>query len=118
MQSPACFRPPSTPAECAANEPASTLVIVRLKVPATTTKEDIGGVAERVRNRFVGMPGLQRKYFAYSPERHEVLNLYAWHDSVAAARLRDPDFVAQIRAAYAGEPEITFAEVLAIAEST
>jgi hypothetical protein len=97
----------STLGECAPREQASALVMVRLKLPATTTRDDIRNVAGHVRERFVGMPGLQRKYFAYSPERHEVLNVYAWHDGAA-----------QIRAAYAGEPEITFAEVLAVAEAT
>jgi hypothetical protein len=118
MQSPAHSRPVSTLGECAPREQASALVMVRLKLPATTTRDDIRNVAGHVRERFIGMPGLQRKYFAYSPERHEVLNVYAWHDGAAAARVRDPEFVAQIRAAYAGEPEITFAEVLAVAEAT
>ena len=118
MQSPAHSRPVSTPGECAPRKPASTLVMVRLKLPAMTTRDDIRSVAEHVRERFVGMPGLQRKYFAYSPERHEVLNVYAWRDSAAAAKVRDPEFLAQIRAAYGCEPNITFAEVLAIAEAT
>jgi hypothetical protein len=75
-------------------------------------------VAERVRELFVGMPGLRRKYFSYSSERHEVINVYDWQDSTAAAVARDSEFVAKIRAVYGGMPDVTVAEVLAIAEST
>lgn len=96
---------------------ASTLVIVRLRPPADARTEDIRKVAERVRELFVGMPGLRRKYFSYSAERGEVINVYDWQDCAAAARVRDREFVAKIRAAYAGEPDVTFAEILAIAES-
>jgi len=109
--------PFADPAQCGSPicPSASTLVIVRLR-PAQATADDIRRVAERVRELFVGMPGLQRKYFSYSPERHEVVNVYVWHDSSAAAQVRDPEFLAKIRAVYAGEPDVTFAEILAIAE--
>lgn len=99
------------------SSPASTLVVVRVRVPVDATIDDIRKVAHRVRESFLGVPGLQRKYFSYSSERREVVNVYIWHDGVAAARVREPEFVAKIRAAYAGEPDITFAEVLAIADS-
>lgn len=98
--------------------PGSTLAIVRLRPAAEATLEEVRQVAERVRGQFLALPGLRRKYFAYSPERHEVVNVYEWHDRAAAAQVCHPDFVARIRAAYAGEPDITVAEVLAIAEST
>lgn len=93
-------------------------MIVRLKPPPDATTENLRNVAERVRELFVGLPGLTRKYFSYSAERHEVINVYDWQDSAAAARVRAPEFVAKIRAAYAGEPEVTFAEILAIADSS
>lgn len=98
--------------------PGSTLAIVRLRPAAHATLDDLRQVAERVREHFVALPGLRRKYFAYSAERHEVVNVYVWHDSAAAAQLHHPDFVAGIRAAYSAEPDITDAEVLVIAEST
>jgi hypothetical protein len=103
---------------CRGGAPGSTLAIVRLRPAANATLDDVRQVAERVRGQFLALPGLRRKYFAYSPERHEVVNVYEWHDRAAAAQVCHPDFVARIRAAYAGEPEITVAEVVAIAEST
>jgi hypothetical protein len=104
--------------ECPTGLPASTIVIVRVRAPADATMDDLRKVSERARDFFAGMPGLRRKYFSYSSERHEVVNVYVWHDSAAAAQVGAPDFVAKIRAVYAGEPEVTVAEVLAIAEST
>jgi hypothetical protein len=58
-----------------------TLAIVRLRPAADATLEDMRTVAERVREHFVTLPGLRRKYFAYSCERHEVVNVYVWPDS-------------------------------------
>ncbi|HVS78066.1 MAG TPA: hypothetical protein VHE11_14100 [Steroidobacteraceae bacterium] len=114
------MRPSLPPSPDPAHEhlmsPQATLVIVRLRAAAGVTMEDMRDVAERVRESFVGMPGLRRKYFSYSPERREVVNVYVWRDRAAAALVSDPGFVAKIRAVYAGEPEITVAEVLAIAE--
>ena len=109
---------PDPPRDRAGRGRGATLAIVRLRPAADATLEDMRQVAERVREHFVALPGLRRKYFAYSPERHEVVNVYEWHDRAAAAQVCHPDFVARIRAAYAGEPDITVAEVVAIAEST
>jgi len=102
----------------AASLRASTLVIVRLRPPADATADEIRSVAERARDLFAKMPGLRRKYFSYSSERHEVVNVYEWNDGAAAALVRDPKFLARIRTAYRSEPDVTFAEVLAIADST
>jgi len=99
-----------TPAEGCA------LVIVRLKPPPGATTESLRVVAERVRGLFVEMPGLRRKYFAYSAERHEVINVYDWENCAAAARVCHPEFVAKIRAAYAGEPDVTLAEILVVVD--
>lgn len=103
---------------CPTDPPAPTLVIVRVRAPVHATMDDVRKIAESARKFFVGMPGLRCKYFSYSHERHEVVNVYVWHDGAAAAQVRDPDFVAKIRAVYSGEPDITFAEVLAIADPT
>ena len=102
----------------AAGSPGCALVIVRLRPPTEATLDDMRNVAERVRGLFSAMPGLCRKYFSYSAERHEVVNVYVWHDRAAAAQVLHPDFVAGIRSAYAGEPDITLTEVVAIAEPT
>lgn len=110
--------PVPTHDECPIPESASTLVIVRLKAPPDVTRDNLRDVAEYVREHFVGVPGLERKYFSYSPERHEVMNVYVWNDCKAAARVRHPDFVANIRAVYGAEPDIAFADILAVADST
>ncbi len=109
-------QPDGTAQGTTAGPPAPTLVIVRARPPAGFSAHDARRVAEHVRGGIAAMQGLRRKYFSYSAARHEIVNVYEWTDGGAAAATCHPDFVARIRAAYGVEPEITVAEVLAIAQ--
>lgn len=97
--------------------PATTVVVVRLTPATGTGVDDLVAIAENARGKFVGIPGLQCKYFAYAPDRGEVVNVYVWNDSHQAAQMRKPEFLARIRAAYGSEPDVTVAAVLSVAAS-
>jgi heme-degrading monooxygenase HmoA len=74
-------------------------------------------IAETVRNRFEGMPGLRSKAFTFHSEKSEAINFYVWDSEDAAKAFFTDELLEQVTGIYGVRPIIEFVQIAAIVEN-
>lgn len=84
----------------------TAIVEFRLSQPITTAqaKEIFLSTAPK----YLGMPGLLRKYYFLSEDGSKAGGIYLWHSRTDAERVYTEEWRAFVRGKYGSEPSLTF----------
>lgn len=70
-------------------------------------------IAESVRPRFEGMPGLRSKTFTIDASAREARNFYVWTSEEHARRFFNDELLERVTTLYGVRPDVEFVEVAA-----
>lgn len=74
------------------------------KVPAELTKPAIEKLFSEVAERYLGIPGLIRKYFGFSEDGASVIGIYLWASKAAADKFYTPEWIAGVTERWGATP--------------
>jgi len=74
-------------------------------------------IAETVRPRFEGMPGLRSKAFTVNAEKREATNFYVWDSEEAAKAFFTDALLERVTGLYGVRPDVQFVEIAALVEN-
>jgi len=74
-------------------------------------------IAETVRARFEGMPGLRSKTFTLDSRAREAANFYVWDSEEAAKAFFTDALLEQVAGLYGVRPSIEFVQIAALVEN-
>ncbi len=92
-------------------------VLLRFQFRNEFNEARIRQVAEKVRDKFDGMPGLRSKVFMFDVENREALNFYIWDSEDAARAFFSAQLVERVTELYGVRPTLQFTEVAALVEN-
>jgi hypothetical protein len=87
------------------------------QVPAELTKPIIEEQFLQVAERYLGIPGLIRKYFGFTDDGTSVIGIYLWTSKAAADEFYSPEWKAGVTQRWGAEPVKTEWVVPVVAES-
>ena len=71
-------------------------------------------IAESVRGRFEGMPGLCSKAFTLNPAKREAINFYVWNSEAAAQAFFTDELLERVTGLYGVRPTVDFVQIAAL----
>lgn len=74
-------------------------------------------IAETVRARFEGMPGLRSKAFTFNSGKREATNFYVWESEDAAKAFFTDELVERVTNLYSVRPSVEFVQIAALVEN-
>ncbi len=74
-------------------------------------------IAESVRWKFEGMPGLRSKAFTFNAEKREAVNFYIWESEDAARAFYTDEFRERVTGIYGVRPEIEFVQMATLVDN-
>jgi hypothetical protein len=74
-------------------------------------------IAETVRGRFEGMPGLRSKAFTVNSAKREAVNFYVWDSEDAAKTFFSDELLERVTGLYGVRPSVEFAQIAALVEN-
>jgi len=74
-------------------------------------------IAENVRSRFEGMPGLRSKAFTINSAKREAVNFYVWDSEDAAREFFSDQMLERVTALYGVRPTVEFVQVATFVEN-
>jgi heme-degrading monooxygenase HmoA len=74
-------------------------------------------IAETVRERFEGMPGLRSKAFTFNSDKREAINFYVWESEDAAKAFFSDELLERVTGIYGMRPIIEFVQIAALVEN-
>ena len=77
----------------------------------------VRAVAETVRGKFEGMPGLRSKAFTIDPKKREAVNFYVWDSEEAAKAFFNEALLERVTGLYGVRPEVAFVEIATLVEN-
>lgn len=93
-------------------------VFVELNYDGDMDKDRVLNVASDAHPMFVGMPGLQFKFFTFDEATGRATNFYVWNSRADAENFLSDDVRRQIAALYGVEPVITYVDIAQIVNNT
>lgn len=87
------------------------------KVPAHLTKQIIEKQFADVADRYLGVPGLIRKYFGFSEDGKLVVGIYLWTTKADADRFYSPEWIAGVTQRWGATPSKSEWVIPVVAES-
>jgi hypothetical protein len=87
------------------------------QVPAELTKPAIQKQFTEVADRYLGIPGLIRKYFGFTEDGTSVIGIYLWTSKAAADEFYSPEWIAGVTHRWGAAPVKNEWEVTVVAES-
>ena len=85
--------------------------------PPELTEERIRAQFDAVAGNYLGVPGLVRKYFGFSPDASEVIGVYLWDSKESADAFYSPAWLAGVTERWGAEPAKTEWVVPVVAET-
>ena len=85
-------------------------VIVEFKLPQAMTRSQARDTFLSTAPKYLGMPGLIRKYYYLSPEGDKAGGIYLWQSRDYAERVYTEEWKAFVRGKYGTEPGLTYLE--------
>lgn len=79
-------------------------VVWTYAVPPDLDEERIRALYDQVAERYLGISGLVRKYFALSEDASEVVGIYLWQSKDDAERFYTPEWIADVTERWGAEP--------------
>jgi len=74
------------------------------KVPAELTKPAIEKLFSEVAHRYLGIPGLIRKYFGFTEDGSSVIGIYLWSSKTDADKFYSPEWIADVTDRWGATP--------------
>lgn len=93
-------------------------VFVELNYDGDMDSDRVRNVASDAHPMFVGMPGLQFKFFTLDEAAGRATNFYVWNSRADAENFLSDDVRRQIAALYGVEPVITYVDIAQIVNNT
>ena len=87
------------------------------QMPSSMTEEQVRELFASVADRYLGIPGLVRKYFGYGEGAREVVTIYLWHSQADADAFHTPAWIADAAARWGAAPTKQAWTVPVVAES-
>jgi hypothetical protein len=87
------------------------------QVPAELTKPAMEKQFSQVADRYLGIPGLIRKYFGFTDDGSSVIGIYLWTSKAAADEFYSPEWIAGVTQRWGAEPVKNEWVVPVVAES-
>ena len=72
--------------------------------PAELTEPRIRQLFDTVAERYLGVPGLIRKYFGYSPDGTQVIGIYLWESRESADAFYSAEWMAGVSERWGAAP--------------
>ena len=85
--------------------------------PPELTEPRIRQLFDAVADRYLGVPGLIRKYFGFSPDGAQVVGIYLWESSEAADAFYSDEWMAGVTERWGATPARADWVVPVVAES-
>jgi hypothetical protein len=92
-------------------------VLWTYEAPPTLSEELIRQQFNAVADRYVGVPGLVRKYFGFTPDAKSVIGIYLWTSREAADAFYTPEWLSGVTERWGAPPVKTEWIVPVVAES-
>jgi hypothetical protein len=93
-------------------------VFVEMDYNGEMDRDRVLNVATDAHPMFVGMPGLQFKFFTLDAAAGRATNFYVWNSRADAEHFLTEDVRRQIAALYGVEPTITYVDIAQIVNNT
>ena len=74
-------------------------------------------IAESVRAKFEGLPGLRSKAFTFNSAKREATNFYVWDDEDAAKAFFNDELLEQVTGLYGVRPSVEFVQIATLVEN-
>ena len=88
------------------------------QVPPELTKSVITKQFSDVAERYIGIPGLIRKYFGFTEDGTSVIGIYLWTSREAADTFYSPEWLTGVKQRWGAEPVKSEWNVPVVAESS
>ena len=82
-----------------------------------TSAEAIAELFRQTAERYVGVPGLVRKYFGHSADARQVIGIYIWQSRADADGFYSPERIDGVRSRWGSMPVKTEWEIRPLVES-
>lgn len=79
-------------------------VLWTYRVPPSLTKDAIEKLFGDVADKYLGIPGLVRKYFGFSEDGGSVIGVYLWTSREAAEAFYTPQWIADVTRRWGAAP--------------
>ena len=93
-------------------------VIVTFRLGDNFDEQTVRKIAETVRGRFEGMPGLRSKAFTINSAKREAVNFYVWDSEDAARAFFNDELLERVTGLYGVRPTVEFVEVASLVENS
>jgi heme-degrading monooxygenase HmoA len=74
-------------------------------------------IAETVRARFEGLPGLRSKAFTVNSGKREATNFYVWESEDAAKAFFNDELLERVTGLYGVRPNVEFVQIASLVEN-
>jgi hypothetical protein len=92
-------------------------VIVEFALPSPMGAEEAKAVFLATAPRYLGLPGLVRKYYYVTPEGDKAGGVYLWASRADAQRVYTESWKDFVRAKYGSEPRLTYLETPVVVDN-
>ena len=93
-------------------------VFVTFRYADNFDEQAVRKIAETVRARFEGMPGLRSKAFTVNSGKREATNFYVWDSEDAAKAFFTDELLERITGLYGVRPSVEFVEIATLVENS
>jgi hypothetical protein len=91
--------------------------IVEFKLPQPITTAQAKEIFLSTAPKYLGMPGLYRKYYFLSEDGSTAGGIYLWHSRDNAEQVYTDEWRAFVRQKYGSEPSLTFLETPVVVDN-
>ena len=92
-------------------------VFVTFRYGDNFDERSVRKIAETVRERFEGMPGLRSKAFTLNAGKREAANFYVWDAEEAARAFFTDELRERVAGLYGVRPDIEFVQIAGLVEN-
>ena len=93
-------------------------VFVTFRYGDNFDEQAVRKIAETVRAKFEGMPGLRSKAFTLNSGEREATNFYVWDSEDAAKAFFTDQLLEQVAGLYGVRPNVEFVQIATLVENT
>jgi hypothetical protein len=92
-------------------------VFVTFRYGEDFDEQAVRKIAETVRAKFEGMPGLHSKAFTLNSVKREAVNFYVWDSQDAAKAFFNDQLLERVAGLYGVRPSVEFVEIATLVEN-